>query len=79
MKNYLMPLWIFIGGQFLILILWLLLPSIGSAGDTIATNPHISTFWGMTWASGSVRLLVIIAGELIVTILALLAFLRAKS
>ena len=79
MKNYLMPLSIFVGGQFLILILWLLLPSIGSAGDTLATNPHISTFWGMTWASGSVRLIIIIAGELIVTIAALIAFLHAKT
>jgi hypothetical protein len=79
MKNYLMPLWIFVGGQFLILILWLFLSAIGTAGDTLATNEHISTFWGMTWAAGSIRFIVIIAGELIVTIAALIAFLHAKT
>lgn len=79
MSKYLAPLGIFVGGQVFLLFMWLLLPSIGSAGTTLAGNAHVSTFWGMSWAANSLRLIVIIAGEFITIIAALIAFLKAKA
>lgn len=80
MSKYLRPLWIFIGGNFLLLILWLFLPAIGIAGDTLAaaTTDKASTFWGWSWVSNSVKLLVVIPGELLVLYMAARAFLSDR-
>jgi hypothetical protein len=79
MSKYFMPLKVFIGGQFGLLLMWLVLPDIGAAGTTLAATPHASTFWGMIFAAVSIRLIVVIIGELFVIGIALFTFLKAKS
>jgi hypothetical protein len=79
MTKYLAPLGIFIGGQLLLLILWLFLPQMGDAGAAVAANSHIDTFWGMEWASNGIRIIVVVLGELFVTGTALWAFLKART
>ena len=41
MSQYFRPLWVFIGGNLLLLILWMFLPSIGDAGDTLAGDARL--------------------------------------
>lgn len=81
MSQYFRPLWVFIGGNLLLLILWMFLPSIGDAGDTLAaaTAEHASTFWGWSWASSSVKIIVVIVGELLILYATARAFLSNKS
>ena len=81
MSQYLKPLGVFVGGNLLLLILWLFLPSIGGAGDTLvaATAEHASTFWGWTWVASSLKILVVIFGELVVLYGTARSFLSNKS
>ena len=80
MSKYFKPLWVFLGGNLLLLILWLLLPAIGGAGDALAaaTAEHADTFWGWGWASNSTRLLVVLIGELLVIYGTFRAFLSTR-
>jgi hypothetical protein len=78
MSKYFMALKIFVLGQFGLLMMWLVLPDIGAAGASLAAAPHASTFWGMIFAAVSIRLLVVIIGELMVVGLSLVAFLHSK-
>jgi len=81
MFQYLKPLLVFIGGNLLLLVLWLFLPSIGDAGTALsaATAAHASTFWGWGWVSSSIKIIVVVLGELVVLYGTFRAFLSAKS
>jgi len=81
MSKYLTPLWVFAGGQLLLLILWIFIPAIGEAGSTLAaaTAEHASTFWGWSWASNSLKILVVVVGELFVLYATFKAILATKS
>lgn len=81
MKEYLRPLGIFIGGNLLLLILWLFLPTIGNSATQLAadTAEHASTFWGWAWVVSSIKILIVIIGELGVLFAAGWAFLHSKS
>jgi len=81
MKEYFKPLWIFVGGQLLLLILWIFLPSIGDGAAQLAadTAEHASTFWGWSWAVSSIKVIIIIVGELLVLYFTARAFLDARS
>lgn len=79
MSKYLAPLGVFIGGNLLLLILFIFLPSIGTAGNTLAAHPNASTFWGMTWLAGGVKIIVFVLGELVVLGATFIAILKSKS
>jgi len=81
MSEYLKPLWVFLGGNALLLVLWLFLPAIGDAGTALsaATAAHADTFWGWTWVVGSVKLFVVVLGELVVLFATFRAFLSARA
>jgi len=81
MSKYLTPLWVFAGGQLLLLILWIFIPAIGQAGIDLATatEEHASTFWGWGWASNSLKILVVVVGELCVLYATFRAILATKS
>ncbi len=63
MKKYLAPLGIFIGGQFLMLIVFLFFPALGQTGDQLAadTAAMAPTFWGWAWVVSGFRLWVFLA------------------
>lgn len=65
MKKYLAPLGVFVMGNLTLLIVFLFLGTIGTAGETLAANTSgiASNFWGWTWAVGGVKLWVFLAFE----------------
>ena len=81
MSKYLAPLGIFVGGQFLILIVLLFFPAIGSAADQLASDTAgmASTFWGWTWVVSGTRLWVLMVLEGIILFVTAKAFLGLKS
>lgn len=68
MKKYLMPLGIFVLGNLCLLVAFLFLPAIGTAGTQLAadTADKASYFWGWTWAVGGIKLWVLLGLELAV-------------
>jgi len=60
MKNFLLPLKIFVVGNVLLIVVILLMPFLAEAETQLQadTAAYSSTFWGWSWASGSVRLFV---------------------
>lgn len=80
MGKYLTPLWVFVGGNLCLLIAWLFMPAIGTAGTQLAADTAniSSTFWNWTWVVGSVKLLVYVAFELVVLYSTAKAFLAVK-
>jgi len=83
MKQWLAPLWIFIGGNLILLVLFLFMPGIDSAVNStaIATANVSSTFWGWSWvtSSGTVRFLLYAFFELCVLFSAGYALLKSKT
>ena len=81
MSKYLAPLGVFIGGNLLLLIVWLFLPNIGESGTELAEHvgQYGGLFWGMSWAAGAVKLFVVVLGEGLVLFATFRAFLSAKN
>ena len=81
MKRILSPLWIFITGQVILLLVLLLMPAIGDAGAQLEadTAAAASAFWGWSWASGSVKLLVFLVFEGLILFATGKAFLGLRS
>ena len=65
MTKYFAPLRIFVVGHILLLVVWLLMPAVGDAGDQLAaaTAANASTFWGWTWVVSGLRFWVWLAFE----------------
>ena len=80
MKKYMFPLWVFVSGQIVLLIVLLFLPAVGAAGDNLAAETaHWATIgWGWGWISNSTRLIVFIMLELTIMFLTGKAFLSAR-
>jgi hypothetical protein len=80
MGKYLAPLGVFFMGNLALLIAFLLMPNIGSAGEQLATDTadmaHV--FWNWTWVVGSVRLWVFLTLEFCVLWLTAKAFLKVR-
>lgn len=57
MKHHLLPLWVFVSLNFLLVVGLLLLPEIGTAGTDLAasTNGSSENLWGWSWATGAVK------------------------
>lgn len=60
MKKYLYPLWVFVGGNLIGLILFLFLGAISSAASDLetATAGIASTFWLWSWVVANVKFIV---------------------
>lgn len=63
MRKYMVPLWVFVSGQILLLVVALLMPSVDSAAttlasDTAAVDAFAGTWWTWLMSAGVVRLLV---------------------
>lgn len=80
MSKYLAPLGVFVGGSGALLVAFLFMPAIGTAGETLAadTAAIASTFWGWGWVVGSVKLWVFLVLELVVLCGTAKAFLSVK-
>lgn len=82
MGKYLLPLWVFLGGQFIMLFCLLFLNSIGTAADQLATDTAAMapTFWNWSWVSSgnTVKFLVLIFLELVILFATAKAFLRVR-
>lgn len=80
MKKYLAPLGIFVGGQLLLLVVFLLMPAIGQTTDQLATDTAAlaPTFWGWAWVVSSARLWVWLAFEGALIFATFKAFLAVK-
>lgn len=67
MKRFFMPLWVFVIGQLVVLIVTLLLPAVTTQVATLDTETQAigSNFWGWEWlmTSGVVRWLIYITME----------------
>jgi len=81
MKKYFAPLWVFVGGQVVLLIAFLFFPAIGDAGTQLASDTAnvSSTFWGWTWVVGSVKLIVFLVLEAFVLFATAKSFLGVKN
>jgi hypothetical protein len=83
MKKWAMPLWIFIGGQFILLVLFVFMPAIDNVqtSTAAATATVSSTFWGWGWlmTAGVVRWLLYAFGELIVMVVTGIALLKSRT
>ena len=70
MLKYMFPLWVFVGGQFVLLILFLFLGAIGDTADKLAvdTAEMAPYFWNWAWVSQgtTVKFIVFILLELMV-------------
>ncbi len=66
MSKYLRPLWVFLVGQALLLIAWLLFPVLGDAvANTLEETAAWGAIgWGYTAIVGATRLLVVVGLEL---------------
>ncbi len=81
MKKYLAPLGVFCGGQLMLLIVFLFLPAVGTAGTKLAADTAAigNNFWGWTWVVSSVKLWVWLAFELAVLYATALAFIHNRT
>ena len=71
MGKYLLPLKVFVGGQVVMLVVYLFFPALGDAGtqlaaDTAAASASVGGFWGWTWVVGSVKLIVFLTLEMVI-------------
>jgi len=62
MKEYLQPLWIFLGGNLLLLIAFIFFPAIGEAQTSLTaeTASVAGDIWGWSWVMASVRVIVFV-------------------
>jgi len=80
MTKYLAPLVVFVMGNLILLVVFLLLPIVGTAGVNLAseTEGMASTFWNWTWVVGNVKLLVFLVFNACVLYATARAFLKAR-
>ena len=80
MKQFLLPLKIFVVGHLIILCAFPFFPALDAAAQVLAAEASgiIGIFWGMSWAVASFRYLVWFFLEASVLIATGLAFIRAK-
>ena len=80
MIKYLAPLGIFVGGSLTLLVAFLFLNAVGTAGEELATASaaHASTFWGWTWVAASVKLIVFLALWAVVLFATAKSFIKAR-
>jgi len=80
MKKYLAPLWVFITLNVLLLVAFLFMPAIGTAGEELAeATAETGAFaWGWTWVVGSVKLIVFLVFELLILFITAKAFLAVR-
>ena len=80
MVKYLWPLITFVVLNLVLLIIAVLMPALGGAGDQLAANTadYADVFWGWSWMSGGVRLLVWVFVELIILFIVAVEYLAIK-
>lgn len=82
MGKYFLPLWVFVGGQVVALLVFLFLNAIGTAADQLAadTAEMAPVFWNWAWVSSgtTVKFLVFIFIELLVLYATAKAFLKVR-
>jgi len=80
MLKYIRPLGIFLGGNILLLILFLFFGAFGNAAEQLQSDTAAiaSTFWAWDWAVTSVRLWIYISAELAILFLTAKAFLAVR-
>ena len=80
MFKYIAPLGVFLGGNFVLLLVFLFLPAVGDAGDTLAaaTSSYASNFWGWDWVVGNVKFWVFFIFEMVILGMTTMAFLKVK-
>jgi hypothetical protein len=71
---------VFVGGQFLLLIGFLLFPALNDASVKLAsdTAPYASVFWGWSWVVSTTRLWVWLALEFAVIFASVMTFLHTR-
>lgn len=81
MIKHLTPLWVFLGGNITLLIVFLFLPALGDAGTQLEADTAgiASIFWGWSWVVGSVKLLVFLVLEMLVLFATAKAFLATRN
>ena len=64
MKKYLIPLGVFLAGNIVLLLIFLLLPTIGNTVDagTAAADDYTGIFWGWSWWSQGTTVKFIVMG-----------------
>ena len=80
MKKYLTPLWVFVFGNLCLLVVFLFLPAVGTAGEQLASNTAsmAPVFWGWTWVVSSIKLWVFLVFEGAVLFMTAVAFLKVR-
>ncbi len=78
MKKYLAPLYTFVGGQVLILILFLFFPYIATRLAALWAAGDWSNLWGFEWVVLSGRLIIVVIAELLTLFITALEFWRIK-
>lgn len=82
MKRKLLPLWVFLGGNVILLLLFLVLPTIGNTVDTstAAAADYTDVFWGWEWwSSGTVvKFVIMLIWEMLVLFATVKAFLAVR-
>lgn len=83
MKQWAMPMWIFLSGQVLLLVIWLFLPAADAAVNSTATATAnvTATFWGWGWlmSNGVVKYLLYGITEMATLFFAGLALLKSRT
>jgi len=84
MKSWFAPLWIFIGGNLILLVFFLFMPGVDTSVATLSASVNAtvkSTFWGFSWVttSGVVRWLLYAGAELFILFGTGMALLKSKT
>ena len=80
MTKYFGPFGIFLGGNMVLLLLFLFLPAIGTSGEQLAaeTASYAENFWGWDWVVGNVKFWVFFILEAAVLFMTARAFLKVR-
>lgn len=78
MRKFFAPLIVFALGQGLMLILFLFMPAIGTAGSQLQADTAGWTGWGWSWVTSSVELLVYIMVEGVTLFFVGLVFVKGR-
>ena len=80
MFRYIFPLLVFLGGNITLLLVFLLLPAVGDAGDTLAaaTSSYADNFWGFDWVVGNTKFWVFFAFEFVILFMTTMEFLKVR-
>lgn len=80
MTKYLAPLGVFVMGNLVLLVVFLFLGAIGTAGEELVeeTAEIAPTFWNWSWAAGNLKFLVFLMFEAVILYATGKAFLKVK-